>query len=759
MKTRRLLAATALLVLLGTGFTLYGWPAGGNVDFPVEGLGPGAAERAETSLFSDIVTRGDEVLLAKDVNESGFSGHRLLYSPDAGRNWEEVLFDGVADPGMSIHYLTAREGQWIALGWQNQQAIPFTSADGRRFTRHGAAFDWPTGLQGELLGTAEGWAFVGVETPNGNPLLARLYTSRDGSAWAKEEPLLAGLPAITSGFRITGAAAGGGTMVIAGQTQGNRIGALAYASSDAGKTWKNLSADASAVGFFNNGFRTVEWSGADFRFTGFAWPDQTLANPVGMAANWSLTGTWNIRLDDSWADPHRNFPWTPSIANRPSAALAIQEFNDDSSGTVRLLHQAPGKSWSPLPGLSQPDQGEVRINDEAAPVDDGFLLTTAVTKGGNYRPSVLHVSDDGIVTDRTPSMPRGGSAQGATISSFATRNGVTSAFGSVGSKPVLWRLGGQQQISDYAPLDPALRERFFSLKGGPKGLMLLGSTTNERGSSPLVWSKVDGTEWAASKGPIFGGSLAGKSSTVTAVLPSSHGFLAAGRYEADDIINAGMSRSEDGEAWNRVWTHEFTGTATQDRGITSLAETPTTAVLAGGYIDAGGVQQAVVWASSDTRDWKTGRLPTPEGFRSASVVSVTAGAKAAVALVEARSPGQPPRYVMYSSEDDGASWRQGSIIQETSRNHTTSQPHLLAIQDGFVLIATQGEQRRQKPILLTSKDGRDFSQRQFSHPAPDGEDLNVSAVGLSDGKLLIAGHTGPSDARNPFCIQAEAPRL
>ncbi|UVJ37883.1 hypothetical protein [Arthrobacter sp. CJ23] len=754
----RLTAIGAILALLCTSCA----NGQGTVDLPVSGIDSDrASERSDDSLFDSLVTRGDEVIVGADHWEPGLHGDRLQYSPDAGRSWHRVLFDGSTDPGMPLAYLSVREQQWMVFGRENGQAVPFTSTDGRNFSRQaGTAFDGPAGLQGELLGTSAGWVFVGVEAPNGDPLVTRIYTSPDGASWTSQDADVAGLPSVGGGFRITDAAAGGGTAVVTGQIQGsNRITAQAFASSDGGKSWQNLSPDASGIGHYSNGFRSVEWTGTEFRFTGFAWPKTAgqLMNPHGMAAQWTPGGNWAMSLDESWSGPNSDFPWTPSISYGPSSALAIQERGSYPLRTGQLVYQEAGRPWAPLQAVPVPEEGEVRLLQDTAAVRDGFLLATAETRHGNTRRTVLHVAANGEVTDRTPPTGPGPAERKPAISSFAMRDGTTSAFGSVGTESVIWTLDGGQKVTGYASVVPDHREKFSSLHAGTKGLMILGYTRNETHVDPVVWSRADGGEWISSNSNMFGSSTRGDGSPVSTVLPSSHGFLAAGSYEADGTTNAALATSEDGRSWNRVWTPEFKGTAIEDRAITSLAETSTAAILAGGHLNSRGKQLPVVWTSPDAQSWKTATLPVPDGFDNASVVSVTAGAKAAVAVVAASRPGRPTRYVTYYSGDDGGTWSAGTSVTESGTEQKTAPPEVLAVGDGFVLVTSQGKAHNKKPLLLASADGRTFAPHRLSHPVLAGENLDISAAGTAGGQLLIAGHTGPDENRIPFCISVGLP--
>ncbi|WP_426995906.1 hypothetical protein [Pseudarthrobacter sp. N5] len=59
---------------------------------------------------------------------------------------------------------------------------------------------------------------------------------------------------------------------------------------------------------------------------------------------------------------------------------------------------------------------------------------------------------------------------------------------------------------------------------------------------------------------------------------------------------------------------------------------------------------------------------------------------------------------------------------------------------------------------MLSADGRDFQEESISHDALEGQDLDFSAMGITDRKLMIAGHTGPLQRRKAFSLALDVPQ-
>jgi hypothetical protein len=268
--------------------------------------------------------------------------------------------------------------------------------------------------------------------------------------------------------------------------------------------------------------------------------------------------------------------------------------------------------------MPEPADGELWLFSAVAAVADGFLVTGTNSSHGNDRVRIWHVDGSGRITERASPLqapaPGGDAGDKPYITKIVNTGGKTIAFGSLRSQPAIWELDGDRNFSNYTTFSSEDNQTLDRFSVGARGQMLLGSTRTANGQLPVIWSRPDGQEWSVYARNIFGSETRYGESPVSAVLPSSHGFLAAGSYYTDGANHAGLAVSEDGEAWSQVQSGELRGSASAGRSIAALAETPARTVLAGGYIEESQGSSPAVWASLDAQTWKTVSLPRAEGY-------------------------------------------------------------------------------------------------------------------------------------------------
>ncbi|WP_146187467.1 sialidase family protein [Arthrobacter sp. HMWF013] len=761
----RLTAAVAALALLCTGCTDGGWLDRTRLSFHTDGIGTALAseDRTRNSLTA-MTSRRQEVLAVLDITTSTHSGHRAAYSPDNGASWLPVLFDGNEDPGMALAGMpTSREGQWLLLGLRHGEVFAFTSINGRDFRLQPEPILETTATSlNAVVGTAQGWLLATTPHSGSASTAMTLYQSTDGSAWTGRDGTAAGLPAADSTFHPLSMAAGPDAVLLVGQEvpPSRPPYARAFSSTDGGNSWVDTSPDSSGVGPLGNGLWTAAWSGTEFRVTGHAWPADRVRKdfPVGMAGSWTPGGAWQLGADPSWSSQTQGFPRQSDVAYGSAGAVARQTAGGVSVDLPKVLLQRPGQPWSELL-LPAPAAGGLRLYSEVTAVADGFLVAGTDSQHGNEQILLWHVDAGGVITGRhaaleaaAPLLPAG---DGPHITGFSSSGGKSLAFGSVRSQPTIWELEGEREFSNYTALVSDDDQTLDTLTAGPRGLMLLGSRRTVNSHLPAIWSRPEGGAWSEYTGNIFGAGTENGESPVKAVLPSSHGFLAAGWFHADGADHAGIAVSEDGTTWSHVQAGALRGKPSMGRYIGSLAETTGGTVVAGGSIDEGTLRRASVWASPDARTWTPVLLPRAEGYPDARVMSLTAGPLRTVAVVQHSSTGKPDRYSTYSSADDGLTWEHGTDLDAPSPDQDVTAPRIAVKGDGFVLVATQGVPRRHTPVLMVSGDGRQFAGVPVDHEALEQENLSVSAIGIAGKRLMIAGITGPADKRESFGISIE----
>ncbi|HAP90605.1 MAG TPA: hypothetical protein DCR15_13060 [Arthrobacter bacterium] len=763
----RLAAVVAALTLFCTGCTDGNWLDQTRLSFHADGIDTALASEDRTnSALRDMASRGHEVLAVLDIATPGFDGHRAAYSPDNGVSWQPVLFDGQSDPAMVLYNLPAvRDGQWLLLGYRNGQVFAFTSSNGTDFSlQPEPILDTTATRLNAAVGTAHGWLLATTPDRESDGTAMTLYQSRDGSAWTARDGTAAGLPRAHGTFHPLSMAAGPAAVLLVGQevNPSRPPFSRAFSSTDGGNSWQDASPDASGIGVLGNALWTAAWSGTDFRVTGHAWPGVHLPKdfPLGMSGSWTPGGAWQLAADPSWSTQAQEFPQQSDVAYGSAGAIATQMIGELSVDIPRVLLQRPGQPWSELQ-MPEPAGDGLRLYSDVTAVADGFLVAGTDSNHGNDQVRLWHVDAGGAVTERHAALeaaaPLLTAGKEPHITGFSSGSGQPLAFGSVGSQPTIWELEGERNFSKYTTLVSDENQTLDTMAAGPRGLMLLGSSRTANSRLPVIWSRPDGGAWSVYTGNIFGAGTENGDSPVTAVLPSSHGFLAAGWFTADGADHAGIAVSDDGAKWSHVQGSEFRGKPAAGRYIGSLAETPARTVLAGGSIDEGQLRTATVWASADARTWTPVLLPRAEGYTDAHVVSLTAGPSRTVAVVKHSSTGKPNRYSTFSSGDNGLTWEHGTDLDASSADQDVVLPRITVNGEGFVLLATQGPPRQHTPVLMVSDDGRQFAARPVDHTALEQEDLSVSAIGITGEKLMIAGATGPADRRESFGISIDVP--
>lgn len=763
----RVAAAVAALALLCTGCTHGSWLDQTRLSFHTGGIDTAlASEDRSNSSVTGMMARGNEAVAVLSIDTPGLDGSRAAYSADNGASWRPVLFDGQQDPRMGLFNVSAvREGQWLMLGQRNGQVFAFTSGNGFEFSVQPDAVFGGTGLSlNAVVGTAEGWLIAASPDDPATGAALSLYLSKDGSTWTRQDGTAAGLPPVHGSFHPLSMAGSPSAVLLVGQQkhQDRPPASQAFFSMDGGISWREASPDTDAVGPAGNALWTAASSGTEFRVTGHGWPKdvQPKQYPLGLSGSWSPEGGWHLGSDPAWSSQSQEFPRQSKVAYGPAGGIATQMIGQLADGKPKVLLQPPGQPWSARQ-MPDPAEDSLRLYSAVAAVDDGFLLAGTDSRHGNDTVRLWHVDGNGAVTERSGALEAGAPLKRATegphILGFSSADGNTRAFGAVGSQPAIWELDGERNFRDYTTLVSDENQTLDTFAEGRGGEMLLGSIRTANSSLPVIWSRAKGGGWTVYSGNIFGAGTEHGGSPVTTVLPSSHGFIAAGRFHSDGANHGGLAVSEDGNDWDHIQGNELQGTPSAGRSINSLAETPSRTVMAGGSVGEGQTSSGAVWISSDARNWRRVLLPRAEGYTDARVVSLTAGPLRTVALVEYSAAGRPDRYSSFSTANNGLDWEHGTDLDAPSADQDVSLPLVTVHGEGFILAATKGPPGQHVPVLMASGDGRQFTSLPATHGAFDREDLTLSAIGMAGSNLLVAGAAGPNDKRELFGIALEVP--
>ena len=185
---------------------------------------------------------------------------------------------------------------------------------------------------------------------------------------------------------------------------------------------------------------------------------------------------------------------------------------------------------------------------------------------------------------------------------------------------------------DEAVFGGAGNQVMASVAAGGPGLVAVGFGESRGNEGAMVWTSPDGVTWSrvVHNEVVFGGSGSqGMRSVATGVA----GLVAAGYDVSGGDADAAVSSSPDGITWSRVPHDEvvFGGTLNQD--MYSVA-TGVAGLVAAGFDQSGGDQDAAVWTSPDGITWS--RVPHDEvalgGAGNELMYNVTAGGPGLVAV-------------------------------------------------------------------------------------------------------------------------------
>lgn len=266
------------------------------------------------------------------------------------------------------------------------------------------------------------------------------------------------------------------------------------------------------------------------------------------------------------------------------------------------------------------------------------------------------------------------------------------------------------------------------------------STPSTAQSEPLDWRLVPGTETAFE--PLLIPAPAG-STTVTAVVDSSHGLLAVG-YETherqpDDLGNyfvPAVWQSNDGERWRRLEHAASFGEFADNGRMQDVAEYDGQ-VVAIGEADQGSPQ---AWSTDNLTDWSRVGLSRPSGYDDnwyTATDTVAAGPQGFVTGGTTYTnhkddeSGESRATMWYS--DDGMDW--SPVYVEPDGGQDSQVSDMIAVDDGFVAVGTAHE----GPAIWTSSDGQSW-QRDDVTAGIDGLRFSgLTSIVQQDGEIAAIG--------------------
>ncbi len=762
MKTTRrpLAAAAAVLVLALTGCTGGGIFQQDRLEFNTSGMDSEAAKTPFVRIGADVIASdGPEVMLSMSGRDAGGARSVIRHSSDSGKSWEEVRFGGREAKHAPNSFEHAGK-EWLALAQENTRLMPYVSTNGREFTAIGKGIVLDPQYDGAMaFRLGQDWAVLSKSDG-----AFRVHRSNGDAEWTTVKAK--GLP-VGRGIHLLAAASNGTTMILAGQRgdASGAIDAIAYSSADGGLSWKDISPDASKIAPGNSGFRAAHWDGKAFRLLGFGYPPVTAyglqtaeRQARGLDAHWVPGGKWTLAVDAQWADGKEQFPTVKEFTGSDSRQALMTRTGDGTLADYRLFERRGAQPWKQV-HVPAPDKGQHNYLADVAQVADGTLVASTVSGKGTVAPKVLLLDGKGSAQDRTPSLA-GPVPESPALSQFAVSEGTLLALGSRGLDAGLWRSEDGRNFKDRTALKLAGPQILSGLSSTVHGELLFGYEDAWNSTKPLLWTRKPGGDWFSYNGDVFGARSPRDTPPVNAALATSRGFLAAGSHpDARQIsTSAALAMSKDGRTWTRITVPSFEGKYDNDRAIHALAETSGKTLLAGGFMEKDVKNAPVVWRSTDAKTWAPVALAKVPGYTDSEVLALESGTKTTVALVYAQQEGKGTRYTLYRSTDQGKGWTAGTALPEALGEAAYGSVHLLSDGDGFAVVGTQGTAQDRKPFLYTSPDGTAFQPKELKHEALSGENLDIGAAIIHDGKLLFSGFAGAPGDRKQFALTLEVPR-
>ena len=292
--------------------------------------------------------------------------------------------------------------------------------------------------------------------------------------------------------------------------------------------------------------------------------------------------------------------------------------------------QAVADVGSGLLGVGHGIVGQTAVQEEAWRFADGRWLPelqAPLTRGTATMNAVL-------------GLPTGAIAVGQQV---VGRSQLATAWIFAGQQPSLACLDG----SCVAPIGPPRTEVVYGLTASTSRFVAVGRDLVNGHFDARVWISGDGNTWsqAPADPAVLGGA---EDQVMTAVVPTSSGFLAVGRNGLD----AAVWTSADGSRWRRVTSDSFGGFRAQEM-ISVVAGGP--GFVAVGIDRSSGQTEGAAWTSADGLTWT--RAPGG-GLETGASEKITGVAKIPGGFVAVGYDGTPgSKDAAAWSSRDGKHWR------------------------------------------------------------------------------------------------------
>lgn len=204
------------------------------------------------------------------------------------------------------------------------------------------------------------------------------------------------------------------------------------------------------------------------------------------------------------------------------------------------------------------------------------------------------------------------------------------------------------------------------------------------------------------------------STTITAVIDSSHGLVAVGyetneqqSNELEDYFVPAVWQSDDGEDWQRLGHAGAFGDFSDNGRMLDVAEHGSRVVAVG----VAGQHDLRAWRTDDLANWSSASLDRPSGYDEdwyGSVVAVAAGAQGFVTggsiFTNHKDDGSGESSATFWYSQDGVEW--SAVYIETAGGPESSVADVIAVDDGFIAVGAANA----APATWASSDGQTWNR-------------------------------------------------